>query len=105
MSTGYAWQADRRRSTLSIIASTSETRRPVLRAAHRASFCVTGKAILLLWNCFVPSRLQSAGGTVAVLIMLRDEYRTRCRDAISCGARAGKQRLSPLARWHGAPKS
>jgi hypothetical protein len=51
--------------------------------AHRASLWVTGKEILESWNCFTLSRLHSAAGTVAVLMMLTLLARTRCRDAIS----------------------
>lgn len=42
-----------------------------------------GKEILESWNCFTLSRLHSAAGTVAVLMMLMLLARTRCRDAIS----------------------
>ncbi len=44
---------------------------------------MTGKEILESWNCFTLSRLHSAAGTVAVLMMLMELARTRCREAIS----------------------
>ncbi len=50
---------------------------------HLASLWVMGKEILESWNCFTLSRLHSLAGTVAVLMMDRDEARTRCLDAIS----------------------
>ena len=57
--------------------------RCMAEVAHRASLWVTGKEILESWNCFTLSRLHSAAGTVAVLMMLTLLARTRCREAIS----------------------
>jgi hypothetical protein len=36
---------------------------------------VSGNLILLSWNCLVLSRLQAAAGTVAVLMICRDNHR------------------------------
>ena len=44
---------------------------------------VSGNRIAELWNCFVASRLQSAAGTVAVLMICSTCERARCLEPIS----------------------
>ena len=53
-------------------------------AAHLAMRRVRGNLILESWNCLMLTRLVSAAGTVAVLMICRHGARTRCLDAISC---------------------
>ena len=48
-----------------------------------ARLVVSGNRIAELWNCLVDSRLQSAAGTVAVLMIWRTCERARCLDPIS----------------------
>ena len=45
---------------------------------------VRGNLILESWNCLMLTRLVSAAGTVAVLMICRHGARTRCLEAISC---------------------
>ena len=49
---------------------------------------VRGNLILESWNCLTLSRLQRAGGTVAVLMIWITGGLALCLDPISCGRRA-----------------
>ena len=48
---------------------------------------VRGNLILESWNCLTLSRLQRAGGTVAVLMIWITGGLALCLDPISCGRR------------------